>query len=82
MQIYYYHIYYNGITDDFFGIIDDDKIKGKTVFQIDTSDEMCEYIETGVMKHIDDVEGLENHLKKQEILKKDDKILLDEEILK
>jgi len=51
------------------------------IFTIDNTQEMLDYIKTGVMKHIDDVDGLEKFLKKQGFLKKEDNLLLSEHTL-
>ncbi len=81
MKIYYLHICYDAKADDFFAIVDDNVVRGKSIFQIDTTEEMCDYIRTGRMKHIDDVDGLEIFMKEQQFIEKEDKILLDEEVM-
>lgn len=78
---YYLTISYDDKTDEFFALVDGNTKESETVFQIDTTEEMCEYIRTGKMSHIDDVAGLEAFLKEQEILEKDDNIVLNKEML-
>lgn len=79
---YFYTISYDEKQDDFYGVIDI-MIQGKNVelFSIDTTAEMCDYIATGVMKHIDDVDGLENFLKQQQYLSPEDNIIMVEATL-
>lgn len=79
---YFYTISYDEIKDDFYGVVDI-VANGKyvTLFTIDTTEEMCDLIRTGVMKHIDDVGGLKAFLEGQEILTKDDSLTLIETTL-
>lgn len=76
---YFYTISYDEKKDDFYGVVDIVK-NGKyiTMFTIDSTAEICDYIKTGVMKHIDDVVGLKSFLEAQEILGKDDSLTLIE----
>jgi hypothetical protein len=79
---FFYTISYDEKKDDFYGIVDIvNKGKYVTMFTIESTEEMCDYIKTGVMKHIDDVAGLKAFLEAQEILGKDDSIALIETTL-
>ncbi len=76
---FYYYLSYDEKQDEFFAMVDSGA-KGETpIFSIDNTEEMVDYIKTGVMSHIDDVDGLEEFLVKQGILKDDDCLLLVEE---
>lgn len=79
---YLYTISYDETLDDFYGIVDL-TVNGKyyPVFTIDTTKEMCDYLKTDVMRHIDDVVGLKSFLEAQNILKKDDTLTLIETVL-
>lgn len=79
---YYYTISYDDARDDFYAVVDIIK-NGKLVimYTIDTTAEMRELIQTGVMKHIDDIAGLKSFLEAQEILGKDDSLTLIETTL-
>lgn len=59
-MVYYFHMGYYPETDEYFAMIDDGGKHSVPVFSIDTTEEICEYIETGRMKHIDDIKGLES----------------------
>jgi hypothetical protein len=78
---FHYHLSYDNEKDDFWAYIDDGTKHGPCVFQIDNTPEICDYIRTGQMKHIDDVEGLEAMLKEQGILQSEDSLLLSEEVV-
>ncbi len=79
---FFYTISYDDKYDDFWAVVDTIQ-NGKylTMFTIDSTDEMRDYIKTGVMKHIDDVIGLKSFLEAQEILGKDDSLTLIETTL-
>jgi hypothetical protein len=79
---FFYTISYDENSNDFYGIVDI-VTNGKwiTMFTIDSTNEMRDYIKTGVMKHIDDVAGLKSFLEAQEILGKDDSLTLIETTL-
>jgi len=79
---FFYTISYDERKDDFYGVVDVIQ-NGKyiTMFTIDSTPEMCDYIKTGVMKHIDDVVGLKSFLEAQEILSKEDSLTLIETCL-
>lgn len=79
--VWWLNISYDENKDEFFAYVDDGTRQGQTVFQIDDTDEMCDYIRTGVMKHIDDVEGLTNFLKRQEFIGENDIVKLNEDLL-
>lgn len=78
---YHYYFSYDEIKDEFFAFIDDGTKKGNIIFSIETTKEVCDYIKTGVMNHIDDTEGLEAFLKRQEIIQANDVLLLSEKPL-
>lgn len=80
-MIYFYHISYDEYQDQFFAFVDDGSRHGKTIFSIDSTEELCDYIETGKMCHLDDTEGLENFLKEQALLQDDDTLMISEEML-
>lgn len=71
-MIFYYTFSYDETSNDFFAFVDSGTKESACIFQIDDTKEIIDYINTGVMKHIDDVEGLAAHLIKQEILKEGD----------
>lgn len=79
--VWWLNISYDEKHDEFFGYVDDGTRAGQTVFQIDDTAEMCSYIRTGVMKHIDDVEGLTEFLKRQEFIGENDIIKLNPDLL-
>lgn len=78
---YYYNMGYEVQTDIFFAYVDDGKTISHAIFQIDDTEEMCQYIKSGKMNHIDDTDGLENFLKERSIIGEEDIILLREELL-
>lgn len=79
---FFYTISYDEKKDDFYGVVDI-VTNGKyvTMYTIDTTAEICDYIKTGIMKHIDDVGGLKAFLEAQDILGKDDSLTLIETTL-
>jgi len=79
-MIYYYNVSYHHNTDTFYAFVDNAK-NSDVVFTIDNTHEVCKYIESGVMNHIDDVDGLEMFLIKNNIIKMNDTILIREENL-
>lgn len=82
MQFFYY-LSYDEKKDEFFGMVDDGSYDDKTepIFTIDDTEEMVALIETGVMKHVDDVDGLFRFLVRQEILTDDDDLTIVEKAL-
>lgn len=78
---FYYHVSYDENTDEFFAMVDDGYKTSGPIFTIDDTDEMVSLIETKVMEHIDDVDGLKDFLVKQDILKPEDDIMLVEKAL-
>ena len=80
-KIWWLNISYDERTDEFFAYVDDGNRHGVTVYQIDNTQEIVDYIKTGRMKHIDDVEGLTKFLIEQEFIEKDDVIRLNHELL-
>lgn len=79
---FFYTISYDERKDDFYAVVDVvEKGKYITMFTIDSTPEMCDFIKTGVMTHIDDVVGLKSFLEAQEILGKDDSLTLIETCL-
>lgn len=80
-MIYYLNISYDEKTDEYFAFVDDGTKNSKTIYQIDDTREICDYISSGRMNHIDDVSGLESFLKAQTVLKPEDSLKLNPEIL-
>lgn len=80
-KIWWLNFSYDEKSDEYFAYVDDGTRQGVTVYQIDNTEEVVEYIETGVMKHIDDVEGLTNFLIRQEFIEEGDVIRLNTEML-
>lgn len=80
-MVYFYHWSYDETKDEFFAFVDDGSRHGETIFQIDDTAEMCDYIKSGKMKHIDDTDGLEDFLKEQNLIDKDDSLLFREEMV-
>ena len=80
-MIYYYHWSYDEGKDEFFAFVDDGSRSGDVIFQIDDTPEVCQYIKSGKMNHIDDVEGLEEFLKEQSLLQEEDSLLFKEEMI-
>lgn len=74
MSVYYMEYCYDEKTDEYFAIVDDRH--GNAVFQIDTTEEVCDYIRTGRMNHIDDVKGLTAFMVAQECIKPEDTVIL------
>lgn len=79
-KVWWLHVSYDEKSDEFFAYVADEDHKS-SIFQIDDTDEMCSYIETGVMKHIDDVDGLTVFLRKQQYIQEGDMIKLNEELM-
>lgn len=74
---YFYTIMYDNKNDDFYGEVSATISSGNhELFSINDTSEMVDLIKTGVMKHIDDVDGLQSFLKAQEYLMEDDCIIL------
>lgn len=74
-------ISYNERTDEFFSYVDDGTEEGHMIYQINDTEEMCDLIETGVMKHIDDAQGLSVFLMKQGFIEIMDTIKVNPELL-
>ncbi len=75
---YYLTVSYDEDTDEFFSYVDTGPNDKTWAYVIETTEEMCALIQTGVMNHIDDVDGLHKFLVKQNIMKDDDTILINE----
>lgn len=75
---FYYHYGYEEKTDNFWALIDDGSKNAEAIFSIDSTDEVCEYIETGRMKHIDDIEGLQQFVTEMGFLRPDDVLTMGE----
>jgi hypothetical protein len=75
---YVYHFSYDEEGDEFYAFIDDGTQKGKCIMKIQDTDEICYYIKSGVMNHIDDVDGLEKHLKTTGVFQEGDTLLVSE----
>lgn len=67
---------YDSRMKDFYGYVYSEQT-GITVYEISSSDEMVEMIESGTMEHIDDVLGLERHLKQERVIAEEDWIVAD-----
>ncbi len=78
---FYYHVSYDENKDEFFAMVDDGYKTTGPIFTIDDTDEMVSLIETKVMEHIDDVDGLKDFLLRQGIVHEEDIILLVEKAL-
>ncbi len=78
-MVYFYQWSYCPKDDTFFAFVDDGSRTGDTIFQIDDTEEVCEYIRDGQMTHIDDVEGLEEYLKQKGLMQEEDSLLFREE---
>jgi hypothetical protein len=78
---YYFTVSYDEIKDEFYGFVDKGKDDKSCVFVIGDTKEMCDLIQTGVMEHIDDVDGLTSFLQAQDYLQQDDFILINETVL-
>lgn len=81
MKKYYYHISYDSKEDEFWGMIDDNIKSNDALFTIDTTADMCEFIMTGVMDHIDDVDGLAEFLREKGFMNPDDELYLSDKLL-
>lgn len=68
---YYYYYWYNPQKDNFYGKVYQYE-RTSPVFSIEKTSDIIELIKQNKMTHIDDIKGLENHLKSINILGKDD----------
>lgn len=80
-KIWWLNVSYDEKTDTFFAYVDDGTREGNIIYQIDDTDEMCGYINTGVMSHIDDADGLTKFLIKQEFIVEGDIVKVNQELL-
>lgn len=80
-MVYFLNFSYDEKRDEYFAYVDDGTRAGKSIYQIDTVEEVCDYIKTGRMNHIDDVVGLAKFLKAQGFMNDEDKLVLAEETL-
>jgi hypothetical protein len=78
---YYLTVSYDEGKDEFFAFVDRGKDDKNTMFYINDTQEMVDLLTTGVMSHIDDVDGLLRFLQRQAILTLDDIILVNEKAL-
>lgn len=78
---YYYHISYDSTEDEFWGMIDDNVKASDALFTIDSTEDMVDFIENGVMEHIDDTEGLAEYLKTNGFMEPEDDLILSEKLL-
>lgn len=78
---YYYYVSYDENKDQFFAMVDDGKTNSIPIFCINDTEEMVDYIKTGVMTHIDDVDGLFNHMSRMDIVNADDDLTVVEKAL-
>ncbi len=75
---YFYYWHYTPNNDAFWAFIDDGTTSGPIIFEIISTESVCEFIKCGIMKHIDDVDGLEVYLKEKTILDKHDRLIFKE----
>jgi len=75
---FYYHFGYDEKDDTFWALIDDGSKHAQSIFSIDSIEEICEYIQTGRMKHIDDLDGLAEFVKEQGFLRPEDDLIMGE----
>jgi hypothetical protein len=75
-MIFSYHWSYDETDDSFLAYVDDGTVKGPVLFSIDDTEEICDYISSGKMSHIDDTQGLEKYLKHLGIMQDHDSLLL------
>jgi hypothetical protein len=80
-KVWWLNMSYCETTDEFFAYVDDGTQQGVTIYQIDDTHEMCAFIKTGVMNHIDDAEGLTKFLIRQEFIAEGDMIKVNPELL-
>ncbi len=80
-KTYFYYYSYDPKDDSFYAFVDDGIKSSTPVISIDDTDEMVYYISSGTMLHIDDVDGLENHLKSQGYIQDEDTLLISEQEL-
>lgn len=78
---FYYHWSYDDRSDEFYAYVDDGTKRSAMLYQIDDTKEVCDYIATGKMSHIDDVEGLAKFLVEQNFMVPGDILELVEEML-
>ncbi len=73
---YKYYVSYDPETDEFWAQVDEEirPEDAQAAFEITSTMEMLSYIANGVMKHIDDIAGLEKFLKSQGYIDEKDTI--------
>lgn len=76
-RVWWLNLSYDEDKDEYFAYVDDGTLKGIVVYQIDDTNELIEYIKTGRMKHLDDVEGLTKFLIEQNFIDREDVIKLN-----
>lgn len=75
---YYYHVSYDEKKDSFWSYVDSGTKESKAIFQIHNTEEMVGLIQDGIMDHLDDVDGLEDHLKQEGLINDEDDLLISE----
>lgn len=78
---FYYYLSYDEKNDTFFALVDTGAKNEIPIFTINDTEEMVEFIKDGIMKHIDDVVGLEKYLIHYQYLKPGDNLILCETML-
>lgn len=78
---YKYYVSYDENRDEFYAFVDSGAKAVKSLFIIEDTEDMCQYLKTDVMSHIDDIEGLETFLKQKNLLRSNDTLEMAEEIL-
>lgn len=71
---YCYFVSYDQDRDDFSAFVAVNSDTSDPVYQISSTAELVELLNTGIMDHLDDIAGLEAFLKRQEFLMLHDSI--------
>jgi hypothetical protein len=75
MMRYYYVFTYDKVKNEFYGRVE--TVSGYILFEITNTKEISSLIENEIMKHIDDVNGLAQHLRDMKILQSTDLLLFN-----
>lgn len=80
---YIYTISYDDIEDEFYAWVFESSVNTITdpLFTIESTEEIAFFIKDGIMKHIDDVDGLKKYLIELHLLKNTDELLLSEKLV-
>jgi hypothetical protein len=74
-MIYQYYFWYCEEKDDFWGSVYWSDMNAP-LYEIATTVELTKLIKNGIMKHIDDCKGLENHLRNLKLIGIEDQIVV------